>query len=239
MPGEASDARFPATHWSVVIDAGTQNSPKATEALNELCQSYWKPLYAYLRSKGKNPQDAEDLVQGFLQTMIHREDFRRANPARGPFRRYLLSCLKHWVINQEVSQKAAKRGGGRVISIDPSDAELLAGADLHADNPEQAYDLSFARTVLARALQRLRLEQEARDKGAAFEVLAVFLEAAEASDYQKAGARLNLSPGAVAQSVRRLRLRLREFVENEVRQTVSSDQEFETELQVLKKLWTG
>lgn len=240
MDGDASEARFPATHWSLVIDAGAQDCTTSEQAMNDLCRSYWKPLYAYLRwKKKKSPQDAEDLVQGFLQTMLQRSDFRQAHPARGPFRRYLLSCLKHWVINQDLSQKTAKRGGGKVVLIENREAEKICGADLNAENPDEAYDRSYARMVLARSLQRLREEQQARGKEAVFEVLAGYLDGAEASDYHGVGARFNMTPGTVAQNVRRLRLRLREFVEDEVRQTVSTNEEFKIELQTLKDLWSS
>ncbi len=232
---DESQAGFPQTQWSLVIAAGSVASPAHDQALDDLCRAYWKPLYTYLRREGNQPSNAADLTQGFLVAMLSRDGFRHAQPGLGPFRRYLLSCLTNWVTNQEISQKTAKRGGGKVFSFDPEDAEALLGADQTAENPEKAYDKSYFLTLISRANQRLTEEQRARGKEGVYRALAGFLQGADANDYQNVGIQLGMAPGTVAQTVRRLRLRLREFIEDEVRQTVSSPEDFELEIRELKQ----
>jgi hypothetical protein len=56
---------FATTHWSLVLTAQGQ-SAAAEEALEELCRIYWRPLYAFARRQGCDPEEARDLTQGFL-----------------------------------------------------------------------------------------------------------------------------------------------------------------------------
>jgi len=59
---------FPSTHWSVVVAAGeSQAEPEiAQAALAEFCQTYWAPLYSFVRSRGYAMEDAQDLTQSFF-----------------------------------------------------------------------------------------------------------------------------------------------------------------------------
>ena len=75
-------ALFATTHWSVVLAAGNSTSPHAAEALEQLCRTYWYPLYAYVRRSGQGPQDAEDLTQGFFARLLEKKGFQRAQRER-------------------------------------------------------------------------------------------------------------------------------------------------------------
>ena len=57
---------FATTHWSLVLAAQGQ-SVAAEEALEELCRIYWRPLYAFARRQGCDPEEARDLTQGFFE----------------------------------------------------------------------------------------------------------------------------------------------------------------------------
>jgi len=59
---------FAPTHWSVIIAAGeSQAAPEiARAALAQLCQTYWAPLYGFVRSRGYSVHDAQDLTQSFF-----------------------------------------------------------------------------------------------------------------------------------------------------------------------------
>src|SRR6266478_5441650 len=66
-------AVFATTHWSVVVQAGEVESPQTSEALAQLCNTYWYPLYVYVRRKGYAAHDAQDLTQEFFARLIERE----------------------------------------------------------------------------------------------------------------------------------------------------------------------
>ncbi len=116
--------RFLTTHWTVVRDAGDPDSPGYRAALATLCETYWYPLYAFLRRYGCGPQEAEDLTQGFLARMLEKNDFRLADPVRGKFRSFLMASLRHFTANERKHQKRLKRGGAATrVAIDLRDAE--------------------------------------------------------------------------------------------------------------------
>ena len=130
--GPATHAEFPSTQWSKILQAGAVASAADSPELEALCRAYWPPLYSFLRRQGHSPQDAEDLVQGFLARLLAREDLAEVGPEKGRFRTFLLTSLRNFVIKQALRDKALKRGGRQAaISIDANEAEA---ASLMRDN---------------------------------------------------------------------------------------------------------
>jgi RNA polymerase sigma factor (sigma-70 family) len=240
-PGPADQtayAEFPSTQWSKVLSAGAA-AAVGPAALEELCRAYWPPLYSFLRRQGHKPHDAEDLVQGFLARVLAREDLAGVGPEKGRFRTFLLVSLRNFVIKQALHEKALKRGAGRVaIPFDSDEAERLCGPDLTAASPESAFDRRFAQTVITRAFQTLREEHRARGKEALFVALAPLLDGPEPEGYEPAARQLNMSPGAVAVTVHRMRGRLRELFRTEVRQLCASAADEQQELRDLLEAWS-
>src|ERR1041385_4078513 len=110
---------FRTTHWSVVLAAGHGSSPGAQEALEKLCRTYWSPLYAFVRRRGFNEEDARDLTQGFFQHFLQNNAVSAAEPRDGRFRNFLLLKLKTFLSNQREKAHAQKRGGNAtLISLD-------------------------------------------------------------------------------------------------------------------------
>ncbi len=234
MPGPNSAAFFPTTHWSVVLNAGDTAALANGPALEELCRAYWSPLYAFLRRRGHSPHDAQDLTQGFLARVIAREDLGEVGPEKGRFRTFLLTALRNFALNQLEHDKAAKRGRGKVaIPIDAEEGERLSLPDLSAPSPEAAFDRQWARTILSRAMSRLREEHVARRKEYLFEALAPFLEGVDVNEYEAVASRLGMKKGAVAVAVHRMRSRLQELLRAEVSQTVGTRADAEAELREL------
>jgi len=237
IPNRSAHAEFPSTLWSLVLNAGA--STGASPALEDLCRSYWPPLYSFLRRQGQPPHDAEDLVQGFLARLLAREDLAEVGPEKGRFRTFLLTSLRNFVIKQALRDKALKRGGGQTaISINTEEAERLCGPDLATDSPEAAFDRRFAQAVVAHAFAALREEHRARGKEKFFAALAPFLDGAEPEGYEKAAAQLGMASGTVAVTVHRMRGRLRELLRAEVRQLCSSAAEEEQEMKHLLEVWS-
>ena len=107
--------QFATTRWSLVLAAGTEGSSGAHEALTTLCETYWFPLYAFLRSRGYDAENAQDLTQAFFARLLEKHSISQADPARGRFRSFLLASLKHFAANEHDRETAKKRGGATPI----------------------------------------------------------------------------------------------------------------------------
>ena len=235
--GSPAGARdFRTTHWSVVLRAGGPGSSEAEAALAQLYQTYWYPLYAYLRRQGSDPESARDLVQDLFVILQEKKQLASVGPEKGRFRSYLLGSIKHLLANEWHKARREKRGGGQIpVSLDSLDAEeryRLEPPDTRT--PEALFDCRWALALLDRVKERLREEWHAAGKSDAFEVLKVFLSGdAEVPGYSQIGARLALSEGAARVAVHRLRHRYRELLRDEIAQTVAEAGEIEDELRHL------
>src|SRR5262245_12338606 len=105
------DGHFCTTHWSVVLAAGGSDSTRARDALEKLCQTYWYPLYAFVRRLGHGPHDSEDLVQAFFAQCLEKNYLGAADQAKGRFRSFLLIALKRFLANEWDKARTQKRGG--------------------------------------------------------------------------------------------------------------------------------
>jgi RNA polymerase sigma-70 factor (ECF subfamily) len=233
----AGPVEFPATRWSLVLHA-RRDTAGSREALETLLRAYWPPLLAFLIADGQTPDDARDLVQGFLARLLERNDLERVAPENGRFRSYLLAGLRHHLVSETRRARAAKRGAGALVSLEQDEAVAhLATLPAPGVSPETAYDRQWARLILERALARLRQEHAAQGKQALYEALAPALAGNEAAGHASLAARLGMSPGAVAVALHRLRRRLRELVRYEVLQTVGSAADLEGEMRHLLTVW--
>src|SRR5213078_2288346 len=73
---------FATTHWSVVLAAGESESPSAAAALEQLCRTYWYPLYVFVRGQGRSAHDAQDLTQEFYARLLEKNYVRLADAGR-------------------------------------------------------------------------------------------------------------------------------------------------------------
>jgi RNA polymerase sigma factor (sigma-70 family) len=226
-------ALFATTRWSLIMDA-RGDARAAQGALGEICRAYRTPVLAYIRRSGSDGADAEDLAQEFFaQLLEHRWD-TRADPERGRFRAFLLTALKHFLLNSHAAASAGKRGGGRTrVDFDLAVDTLAAPA---SQSPEQVFERAWALTVIERSLDRLREEAAQAGKSALFAQLLPYLaEPAEPADYSTLGLALGLRPNTVAVTVHRLRVRLRELVRLELAdQTTDGPDGVDRELQVMR-----
>jgi len=228
--------QFATTHWSVILAAGDSASTQHEPALDTLCQTYWFPLYAYLRRRGYDTHQAEDYTQGFFAGILERKGLQRADPKYGKFRSFLLASLKNFLADEWDRARAQKRGGDKnVISLDFDAA--ASRYDLEpADrlSPEKLFERSWALTVLTRAMDRLKAESVASDKQRLFDRLKVYLAAEkDAVSYRDVAGELNMTEGAVKVAVHRLRRRYRELVRDEIAQTVTTEAQVDEEIRDL------
>ncbi len=235
-PSGTGGSRFATTHWSVVLAAGRPGTCRHEEALETLCRTYWFPLYAYLRRCGNDTHAAEEHTQAFFARLLEKEGLRLADPNRGKFRSFLLAALKHFLADERDRARAVKRGGGRkVVSLDVGDAETRYALEPAGHcSPERLFEKSWAMTVLARAMARLKAESVDADKQKLFDRLKGYLATEKGADpYRDAAAELNMTEGAVKVAVHRLRRRYGELVRDEIAQTVATDDQVEEEIRDL------
>jgi RNA polymerase sigma-70 factor (ECF subfamily) len=215
---------FNTTQWSRVLRARDGADSEARDSLAALCQTYWYPLYAFVRRQGHDPDAARDLTQAYFTELLEKDFLKSVEPSAGRFRSFLLASLKHFLSHERDRERALKRGGGaQIISLDTEDAEARLGGET-ADllTPEEIFERQWALTVLERALERLRKDSIESDSEARFEVLKGYLTGeAGRAPYSEAAEKLGTTEGAVRTAVHRLRKRFGRMLRTEISDTVA------------------
>lgn len=241
-PGPPPRPTFVTTHWSVVLRAGRSDTTRARDALAKLCQTYWFPLYAYVRRRGHSPEDAQDLTQEFFARLLEKNWVADADQSKGRFRSFLLSAMNHFLADEWDKARAQKRGGGApTLPLQFDTAETRYGYE-PADNatPERSFELRWALTLLAEVLQRLQTEYEQEGKAGLFAALNPCLVGERtAQPYAELAEKLGVSEGTVKSAVYRLRQRYRQLLREEIAQTVATAGEVEDELRHLSAVLAG
>lgn len=226
--------QFPTTRWSVVLGAA-RGSEAPRKALHELCAAYWRPLYAFARRDGLSAEDAEDLVQGFLSSLLSGSTMAAVDRERGRFRSYLLGALRHYLANERARAATLKRGGGQAplsLTIDRDDAE--GTLEIPDDRtPEGAYAYVWAMEILRRT--RERLGQRYADDGRAelFAALEPFLLDGDTPRYREVAQQLSMTEANARVAVHRLRGRFGVALREEVAETVPTAAEIDDELRAV------
>ena len=243
VPGtlQGGGAPFHTTHWSLVLLATqSQSHEAARRALADLCQSYWPPLYAFVRRRGFPPADAQDLTQGFFAHLLEQDTLSRVDRQKGRLRTFLLGSLQHYLANEYDRTRTLKRGGGRqIVSMDDHLAEAEA-ALLAAPQADEIgfYDQAWATAILSRAWERLRNGFAAEGKAGWLEELKPFVAGGSTAppSQEQTAARLNIPISTLRTHLQRLRQRYRDALRLEVAHTVPDPSEIDEELRHLYRL---
>ena len=173
---------FATTHWTVVLAAGKRSTPQSDRALEELCRTYWFPLYAYVRRRGHTKEDAEDLTQAFFARFLGKNYLAGLSAEHGRFRAFLLAALKHFLINEWEKSQRQKRGGGVTpLSLDWQTADTQFQIAATAEpSPDKAFDREWAVALLAKVIERLQAECEKDGRAKQFAELKIFSPPARA-----------------------------------------------------------
>lgn len=217
-----------------MLEAGNHDSPRAAEALEQLCRAYWYPIYAFIRHCGHGVKPARDLTQSFFACLLERQSLKTADPARGKFRSFLLGAVTHFLADERDRVRALKRGGDCLI-LSLEYAEQRYGQEPADDRtPEKLFEQQWALTLLAQALERLRSECAADGRAALFEKAEGLLSTDQADfSYRTAASELAMSEGALRTAVHRLRRRYGQILREQIARTVSSSPEIDEEIQHL------
>ena len=225
--------RFDSTRWSLVLAAQDHASPQSEEALAALCDSYWFPLYAFIRRQGFSADEAQDLTQGFFSLFLEKDYLKSVMREKGRFRSFLLAACKHYIANQRDHARAMKRGGGQVLlSIDMEAAEGRYSLEpSNALTPQKIYERQWALTTLSRVLERLK-DQFVRDgREHVFERLKGSLSGeTDSGSYREIAAGLGAAEGAVKVAIHRLRRRYRALLRAEIGATVEDAERIDDEI---------
>ncbi|MGZ4963313.1 MAG: RNA polymerase sigma factor [Limisphaerales bacterium] len=235
-PGKAvPQPIFATTRWSVVLSAGRIDSERGLASLEQLCQSYWRPLYIYVRRRGYNEADAKDLTQAFFTWVIERNWLARADQQRGRFRSFLLTSAGAFLANEWDKSRTQKRGGGQVFTV-PFTAADGGDSWLPPDRttPEQSFEWRWALTLLDKVMNRVAADYEAQGKGELFNVLKpCLLGERDAQPYRILAAKLSMTEGSVKVAVHRLRQHYRALLRAEIADTVDNPADVDEELRHL------
>ena len=239
-------ARFTTTRWSLVLSCTDSHGSTQTarDALSQLCQIYWRPVYVFLRRQGIAQHDAQDLTQGFFADLIESRTYARADPMKGRFRSFLLGTLKHFVAHARDRDHAQKRGGASVpVQLDEaaiSEAETYASRCNHW-SADGVFEREWAASLARQALDRLAQEYELGGKGALFEALKSRLTAGETAPipYEELANRLGRTAAHLRVDVTRLRARYRAILREEVSGTVVDARDVDEELRYLRQAMTA
>jgi RNA polymerase sigma-70 factor (ECF subfamily) len=233
--------RFITTRWTLIADV-RRDDDRARQAMTELCQTYWRPVYAYVRRHGHTPEQAADLTQSFFLHLLEHRGFERADPLRGRFRSYLLTSARNFLSNERDRSATLRRGGGASFDpIDLVDAERqLAQENVDPQfSPEAAFERQWALRIMERAIETLGREYTARGQAALFAHLRTFLTSDATADLTPSGesaAAPDLTDAALRTAVHRLRKRFGAALRAEIEDTVGSAADVDDELRHLLRI---
>jgi DNA-directed RNA polymerase specialized sigma24 family protein len=228
---------FHTTSWTLIRNAVSDPTADSREALGALCQKYWHPVYAYIRSRGHDREQAQDLTQAFFTLLIEKNYLLDADRKRGRFRSFLLAAVKHFLANEWDRANALKRGGGQVpVSIALAEAEEwhTQATAVEQATPESLYERRWALSLLENVMSNLRAEFADAGKVNEFDRLSVFLNRdSEPARYEKLAEEMGTSAGALRMYVHRMRRRCRSLLRAEIAESVSGPEEVDEELRFL------
>lgn len=221
-----------------MLAAGGTGGDGRIDALKALCETYWRPVYAFIRRSGHSADAASDLTQAFFLRVLEQEFFSFARPDRGRFRSFLLASVRHFLVNVHEQQQASKRGGGvphlslvfeageREYNLEP--VERLT--------PERLYERQWALTILGEALDRVARNYSESGRGALFTALRPFITGDEDVAYGTLASNLGMSPGAVRVAVHRLRQQCGRSLRTLIADTVADVDDVDRELEYLLRV---
>lgn len=221
---------FPETNWTVLAVATMNGGEGERDALNQLCQDYWKPVSIVIRGRGAPPERVEDLTQDFFLQLMQKGFFKKADKERGSFRSFILGSLRYFLAD-DAKRNLAQKKGGHLARTELND-EIIG----EEQQDDLAFDAAWAEQLFTRVLDRLEQDVTAQRGTENWAVLRTFLPGGgTAPSYQELGQTLGITEGGAKAEVFRLRGKFREGLRQEVARTVSAPHEVDEELAYLRQ----
>ena len=224
-PKKQSNDFFSTTSWTIIAQVGEQSEEERKKALELLCNQYRPSVEAYLRASRVPHSEVDDLVQQFFLFIITSKAIERADPNRGKFRAFLLTCLQNFIINENRKVKARKRGGDYVFV----EFDEAMDSSIDTASPAAAFDRKWAETVIKTSVNLLKKEWEADGKD--FESLREYVVSPKsATPLSDKAEEMEVSVSALKSAVFRLRRRYGDIIRAVIGDTVHSRDRVEEEL---------
>ena len=227
--------RWATTSWTQVLAARDAPSGEAREALEGLCQTYWYPLYAFVRRQGFDAEEARDLTQAYFAELLEKDYLEDFDPSLGRFRVFLRTSVRHFLSKEREKARTWKRGGrANVVSFDADPEGRYRLEPVERLTPEEVYERRWALTLVERALARMREESREAGREKEFEKLKGLLTGEQPRvPHREIAAQLDISEDAVKASVHRLRKRFGRMLRDEIGATVANPLEVDDEVRHL------
>jgi RNA polymerase sigma factor (sigma-70 family) len=233
------DGRFPATRWSVIEGVRSADGEERKRALDRLCETYWKPVYKYVRLRwNRDAADAQDLTQGFFVELLERELLNRFDAGKSRLRTYLRLCVDSYVMNQDKAARRQKRGGEvQHLALDFAGAEEeIAGATIDAaaiaspESLEDFFEKEWVRSLFTLAIEDLRELCCERGRDSDFRLFEAYdLEDDAGVSYGDLAQRYGIGVTDVTNALAWVRREFRRLVLERLREICGSDEEFQRE----------
>lgn len=232
LPDPNSKSAFQSTRWSVVLSAKDVQSEESKEALEQLCRTYWYPLYAFVRRRGVDADEAMDITQGFFAQLLEKSGIDKVHPDRGRFRAFMLASIKNFLRNDWRSKKTLRRGGNvRIMSLNDVDFERRYQSQLGVVDAECQFDRDWVESLLKRVMERLRSDYECAGRTDLFELLRPYLVAdGDRLPQREISDKTGLGKSAVKMSIHRMRKQYAKYIRAEISETLDSPDDVEDEL---------
>lgn len=232
---------FPETRLSIVDALRGPDPARRDEAFARLAESYWRPVYTYLRLRWRlDPADAEDAAQGFFAHVLEKDTLASFDPARARLRTWLRACLDAFAVNRHAAATARRRGGGvRHVAIDAAAAESDIGRLPAAGetDPEALFHREWMRALFAACVDELRAFSAAAGRETDFAIFERY-DLADVDDgarpsYAALAGELGVPVTKVTNALHAMRRRLREVVVARLRASCAGEAEVRAELGAL------
>jgi RNA polymerase sigma-70 factor (ECF subfamily) len=230
--------QFPTTHWTLISRLKSDDTVVVRRALDEICAQYHYPLYCYIRRRGLDHHDAEDVLQSFLAKLIRLDSFETADVSKGKLRSFLAVALQRFLATwrQEEFQRRSE-----LTAESAAAARYRQEGFADTVTPEMALDRVWAVTLLQSALNELGANEEKAGRGPQFAQLRHFLSPDEtAGGYDAVAQTFGQSENATRQMVKRLRDRFRKILRERVAETLGDPkaEEIDEEMRALRQAVT-
>jgi RNA polymerase sigma-70 factor (ECF subfamily) len=229
----AKQGSFPNTRWTLIKAIQSGDATDAARAMEQVCQTYWYPIYAFLRRNNHSPHDAEDFTQALFAQLIEDETLQKATQEAGKLRSLLLAALKRLISDQIRHRDAVKRGGGiKHLSFDDMTAEQrYASEPQDTQDPEWIYSHAWAHALLASTRAKLRAAYDQKSRKGSFDLLLPFLTLDDnPPPHSDIAAKLGTSQAAASLTIHRIRTKFRDLLREAVAETVRTHDEVAGEM---------
>jgi hypothetical protein len=228
--------RFPATRWSVVEAARSEDIAERARALDALCAAYWKPVYKYIRLRwNRATADAQDLTQGFFAELLERELLSRFDAKRSRLRTYLRLCVDSFAMNEQKAARRQKRGGNiQHVALDFAGAEEELGAAtvdaaslVSPESLDAFFEKEWVRSLFALAVEHLRQLCVEKHRDRTFQLFEAYdLEGDENISYERLAAEYGTAVTDVTNALAWARREFRKIALERLRELCGTEEEF-------------